>query len=247
MFEKVSPNVKFVTGALAVAFAVDFMFPYVDPPLTGVSVRGECSRKVPKDRARLRLRVYNLDKGREAAGSRTLATYEKLVSYVKSSGEGLEVDTEGVSISEKREWSERLKRSEVVGIAAEAYVSVDGTDMQKVAGIMAGTGKFGDVLVESYGAYASREAKLEASRGCIAEASALARGQAEHAAAGAGFSIDRLVSAEVEDGLDGGGFRPMLLRESSPMSAKGAAGASPSIVHGDDRVSVVVNAVYGVY
>jgi uncharacterized protein YggE len=248
MFDKVSPNVKFVTAALAVAFAVDFLFPYAAPPSTGIAARGECTRKVAKDRSRMRLRIYDLDKDKAAASARAIATYERLVSLVESKGGDLEIDTDGMSVSEKREWNERLKKNELVGVAASITVSVDGNDRSKFAEILAATGKFKDVLVESYGAYASREVRLEAAGECIAEASAMALRQAEYAAAGAGVRIDGLVSAEVSE--DGGGFRPLMLRGAAPAYAKAEAddGASSfGIVQGDEKVSVVVEAVYGVY
>jgi len=256
--KSVNPNVKFVVGAVALIVAIDFLIPCGTETAApsgygerGIRVRGECERKVEKDRTRMVVRIYNLDKDKTAASQKTITSYNKLLELLgrigdagnsTAGGAGLSIDTRRIMIGEKRQWNEISRRNELLGQEALIIVNIDGTDRGDFEKIISETAKFKDMYIDIYEAYVSKPARAAAVRDCIIEASEDARMMAAWAAEGSGVQIGRLISSHVYGDSSQPFMRPERLSGDFELAAKTAA--IPELVHSDETITVSVESVY---
>ena len=183
-----------------------------------ISVVGRCSKQVKKDRFALTATIKNLDKNSSISLSKTLSTYKQVSEYLKevsTSNPDIEVETTDYSTEEKREWNEKLKKDEKIGIEALISLKIITSKPELLSKIAFDFGKFNDVYTSKFTNFVSDLTYDTETNNCIKEAMLDAKAQAEVIASSLGQSVGKMIYANYYSSTNSYNTGKMFLKASA--------------------------------
>lgn len=219
---------------------------YADEKLSGISVTGECLKKVTRDRATVTISTSLIAATAKESSKRAIQAHEAIKAEVKGlSLSSLSVGTAHYSVDQECSYSPKTS-----GRVCEGYRTTVSTrfetpnfvDLEDIIGIAS---KLGAQNVSQLESFASPESLKNERQSCLEIATKDARTKAQKIADGAGVQLGKLIS--VAEGSNDQP-QPFLGRGIVAMSAQDAGTESrgPSIDAEPLDIRVSVNAVYGI-
>ncbi len=193
--KNLNPNVIFVS-VIASIFLV-FFIPN-NSETKNISVTGRCSRKVPKDKFSVSVRIKNFEKEASLAMNKTLSTYNQISEFIKEkqkTNPDLEVQTTEYTTNEKKEWNNVSKKSERVGVEGIISLQIITSNPELISQMIFDFGKFNDVYTSNFSNFISDTSYNKETRDCIKDAVLDAKHQADVMALSVGQSIGKMIYA----------------------------------------------------
>ena len=181
-----------------VAVIISLFFVLKTDNVKEISVVGRCSKQVKKDKFSITSTIKNLDKEASVALSKTLSTYKQVSDYLKElqkSNTDLEIETTDYSTVEKKEWNEKLRKNEKVGVESLISLKVITSNPEILSQIAFDLGKFDNVYTSNFNNFVSDTLFNTETHNCIKDAMLNAKEQAELIASSLNQNVGKMISA----------------------------------------------------
>lgn len=212
----------------------------------GISVTGECLKKVQRDRGAVTVSSSILAPTAKDSSKKAIEAHEKIKSQIQALKlPDLTAATAGYSVNQECTYNSKLQNRECSGYRttiSTRFETPNFTNLEDVIGIASQNGAEDVSQLEAFVSPALLKAEREA---CLEVATQNAQSKAEKIAAGAGVKLAKIIS--VAEGT-GDGFQPPLSRGLMAMSAGDGSKSStgPSLDAQPFDLQVAVSAVYGI-
>jgi hypothetical protein len=213
-----------------------------ETPPTGITVDGQCSRRVVPDRGAITVTADALDKDVKAAVAEATRGYERVRAAVKRLPlENMELETAEYSVREEREWQKDKTVSK--GFRARMGLKVTSSSIDKLGEVIGIAAREGIRDVGALGTFLSPEKLRQEQLGCLEEAAGHARSKAEKLAAALGAKIGPVLRLAEGAGDAERPPVPMMAMMKSERMADEAA--PPSVEAGKRDIATTVTATFG--
>ena len=182
----------------AIAIIISLFFASKDKVVKEISVVGKCSKQVKKDKFSITSTIKNLDKDSSVALSKTLSTYKQVSDYLKElqkSNSDLEIETTEYTTVEKKEWNEKLRKNEKVGVESIISFRVITSNPEVLSQIAFDLGKFDNLYTSNFNNFVSDTLFNTETHNCVRGAMLNAKEQAELIASSLNQSVGKMTSA----------------------------------------------------
>jgi len=212
--------------------------------LDTISVGGECSVSVPKDRTAVTLRVTVTDKSPAKSMQIASAKVAEINEYLKT--QDVKVQTSEFNSYEKTEWNRATEKSEFVGVETTIALDVSADSVDKIETVLSKYAGQQNVFVTNLRMFTGAEKTKEAIESCLGRAVENARTRAKELAKGDKRRAGKLLAVSYSTGGSHsvspiGNFRVMKAMAAMDTEESYAGGA---LVGKDTEVSVRVSAVF---
>jgi uncharacterized protein YggE len=209
-----------------------------------ISVGGECSVSVPKDRTAVTLRVSVTDKSPAKSMQVASGKVAEINEYLKT--QDVKVQTSDFSSYEKTEWNRATEKSEVIGVETNIALDVSADSIEKIETVLSKYAGQQNVFVTNLRMFTGAEKTKEAIESCLGKAVDNARLRARELATGDHRRVGRLLAVSYSTGGSYavrpiGNFRAMKAMAAMDTEESYAGG---TLVGKDTEVSVRVSAVF---
>jgi uncharacterized protein YggE len=235
-----------LSTTLAVSLFLSSYHSFAEERLTGISVTGECLKKVARDRAAVTISSSMVAPTAKESSKKATEAHEAIKADVRAlKHANLTVGTAGYSVDQECNYSGKIS-----GRVCEGYRTTISTrfetpnfvDLEDIIGIAS---KRGAENVSRLEAFVSPEALKNERESCLEIATKDAHAKAEKIAAGAGVQLGKLIS--VAEGTNEQ-TQPFMARGAMAMSAHESIAdkSGPTIEAEPLDLRVSVNAVYAI-
>jgi len=238
---------KFFVGAFAIiAVAIMYSLTMPDPaPSRTVSVNGECTVKVRRDKYGISLRTSAVRKNAAESLRAAQNAADGIVRKIRALGDpSVEIQTKNIWSYEKTKWENNSQKS--LGTETQITLSVVTDNANTIDLILVSLAdiKDAEVFPENLNNFSSTAVIKDATAKCLAGAISDARAKAQAIAVGDGEQLGRLMSAEYWGGR-GDSIEPRPMMELAKAARSMAdTGGGEYIQSTDGELSVGVRATF---
>jgi uncharacterized protein YggE len=239
--------VRLLTFILALTTASAPLASNAQPSETkGISVTGECLKKIAQDRGGVSLGTTALAEKAGDAAEQTIKAHEKMKAEVVKLGlKDFSSETESYGVSQECSYDEGKRRCS--GFRAILLTRFETSDIARLGDIVAVGAKHNSQEVSQLSTFVSPE-KMKAEReSCLEIATKNAAAKAQKLASGAGVRLGVLLS--LSESTDGGGHPPYPIARTRALSIQAdaeVAMTAPTVDAKAQDIQVSVKAVYGI-
>jgi len=214
--------------------------------LVGISVTGECLKKVQRDRGAVTVSSSIVAPTAKDSSKKAIEAHEKIKAQVQALKlPDLTAATAGYSVNQECSYNSKTSNRECTGYRttiSTRFETPNFTHLEDVIGIASQNGAEDVSQLEAFVSPPLLKAERE---GCLEVATRNAQSKADKIATGAGVKLGKLVS--VSEGAEDG-YRPLMSRGVAAMSASVGSkeSASPSLDAQPYDLQVAVSAVYSI-
>lgn len=210
----------------------------------GISVTGECLKKVTQDRGGVSLGTSALAEKAGDAAEQTIKAHEKMKADVTKLGlRDFTAETEGYGVSQECSYDEGKRKCS--GFRATLSTRFETSDLARLGDIVAVGSKHGSQEVSQLTTFVSPEKMKTERESCLETATKNAAAKAQKLAAGAGVHLGKLIALS-EAAEVGQPPYPVARGRAFALGAEADAAASPSIDAKAQDIQVSVNALYAI-
>lgn len=207
-----------------------------------VSVPGECTTNIPRDKTAITLRVRTVDENSAKSVSTATNIAKKITDFVKT--QPATAQTTDFSSFEKQEWNSETKTTKIVGIQTEIAIEISADKMETIESILSEFIGEKNVYSENLRMYASTNEIRNAMESCLTEAVKNAHNRAVAIADADNMRVGKMLSVST-----GGTTAPMpVMHRNMPimkaMATADSVNMSGTLSSSDTEVSVSVNATF---
>lgn len=212
----------------------------------GISVAGECLKKIQRDRGAVTVSSSIVAPTAKDSSKKAIEAHEKIKSQIQALKlADLTVATAGYTVNQECNYNSKTSNRECTGYrttVSTRFETPNFTHLEDVIGVASENGAQDVSQLEAFVSPSLLKAERE---GCLETATKNAQAKAEKIAVGAGVKLGKLLSVS-EGGEDG--YHPPLSRGLVAMSASVGAkdSTSPSLDAQPYDLQVAVSAVYGI-
>ncbi len=228
-----------VIGAGAVMSLLFGAIDRPDVPRT-VSVTGNCTTSVPRDRTAITLRVTTLDKNAATSMRMATAITGEITKFL--AGRDVEMQTTEFNSYEKNQWNQELQKSETVGIETSISIEVSAHSIDTIESVLNAFAGRENIYPENLRMYTSPAAMQPAIEKCLDAATQNARLRADALIAGENHHAGKILS--VSYGTTATPSVPMPRMMTKMATADTGVNTYGTLVSRDTDVSVSVSATF---
>ena len=232
--------------ALLAATPLSSSLTLAEDRLAGISVTGECLKKVQRDRGAVTVSSSLVAPTAKESSKKAIEAHEKIKAQIQALKlPDLTAATAGYSVNQECDFNPKLSSRECSGYRttiSTRFETPNFTHLEDVIGIASQNGAQDVSQLEAFVSPSLLKTERE---GCLEIATKNAQAKAEKIANGAGVKLAKLIS--VSEGAEDG-YRPPMSRGLMAMSAgEGSkSSAGPSLDAQPFDLQVAVSAVYGI-
>jgi len=219
---------------------------YADEPRGGISVTGECLKKIQRDRGTVTVSSAIVSPTARESSTKTIEAHEKIKAEVQALKlSELTLATAGYSVSQECSYNVKTSARECSGYRTTISTRFETSNLAQLEDVIGIASKLGAQEVSQLEAFVSPAVLRGEREDCLGVATRNARAKAQKIAEGAGVALAKLISVS-EVGEER--YPPVALRGTFAKSAASAerADAGPSIDAQPYDLQVAVHAVYGI-
>lgn len=216
-----------------------------DEQRTGITVTGECLKKIQRDRGAVTVSSSIVAPTAKESSKKTIEAHEKIKAEVQALKlPDLLISTSGYSVNQECSYSSKVSAMECSGYRTTISTRFETPNFTSLEDIIVVASKHGAQDVSQLEAFVSAPVLKTEREGCLEIATQNAQAKAQKIANGAGVTLGKLIS--VTEGSDDG-YQPHPERRAFAMAAAPAEkSARPSLDVQPYDLQVAVRVVYGI-
>ncbi|MCR4917431.1 MAG: SIMPL domain-containing protein [Alphaproteobacteria bacterium] len=212
-----------------------------------ISVGGECSVSVPKDRTAVTLRVTALDKRADKSMKIVSEQIAQMNEFLKT--QDVKVQTSEFNSYEKTEWNRLTEKSETVGVETTIALDVSADSTEKIEKVLSVYAGQPHVFVTNLRMFTSAEKTAQAVESCLGKAVENARTRANDLASGDKRRAGKMMAVSYSSNSSYNvspmaNFRVMKAAMAMDTEESYSGAGVGALVGKDTEVSVKVSAVF---
>ncbi len=227
---------------LAILLVFAIFYPKRPEQIKTISVTGECTTTIPRDKTAITLRVKTLNENSAISVHDATELARKITDFVKT--QPATAQTTDFTSYEKTQWNKDAEKYEVLGTQTEIAIEISSNTMETIETILTEFMGEQNVYSDNLRMYASTNETRHAMESCLTEAIKNAQNRASAMAAASDMKIGKMLNASY-------GTQPKIepISRNMPMLAAKAytdnsIDASGTLSTTETEISVSVNATF---
>jgi uncharacterized protein YggE len=218
---------------------------FAEDALRGISVTGECLKKVSQDRGAVTVSSTLVALTPREASERVIQSHEKVKSQILALKlDNMVAETANYSVAHECTYNSKSERS-CSGYRATLSTRFETSDIASLGEIISVASTHGAQDVSDLETFVSPARMKTEREGCLETATQNAKAKAMRLAFGAGVKLGKLIS--LNESVDGFSPHPLQARGyGAAMAAEGMSKAAPTIDTKPVDLTVSVSALYGI-
>ncbi|MFQ6777730.1 MAG: SIMPL domain-containing protein [Alphaproteobacteria bacterium] len=227
---------------LAILLVFAIFYPKRPEQIKTISVTGECTTTIPRDKTAITLRVKTLNENSAISVHDATELARKITDFVKT--QPATAQTTDFTSYEKTQWNKDAEKYEVLGTQTEIAIEISSNTIETIETILTEFMGEQNVYSDNLRMYASTNETRHAMESCLTEAIKNAQNRASAMAAASDMKIGKMLNASY-------GTQPKIepISRNMPMLAAKAytadsIDASGTLSTTETEISVSVNATF---